>query len=122
MGVKITKKQKRILDFISDFKDKNGISPTYREIAAGLELKSVASVAEHIDNLVALGALKKSGEGEARALEIVDLTFPETTSLFRSRMYTATDEQKEILRKAAIILGIDNIEENELVKEEVKND
>ena len=82
----------------------------------------MASVAEHIDNLVALGALKKSGEGEARALEIVDLTFPETTSLFRSRMYTATEEQKEVLRKAAIILGIDNIEENELVKEEVKND
>ncbi|MBQ2637627.1 hypothetical protein IJG10_00675, partial [Candidatus Saccharibacteria bacterium] len=38
MGIKITKKQKRILDFISDYKDKNGVSPTYREIAAGLEL------------------------------------------------------------------------------------
>ena len=36
MGVKITKKQKRILDFIVDFTDKNGLSPTYREIAAGI--------------------------------------------------------------------------------------
>ena len=117
MGFKITKKQKRLLDFITEYKDKNGISPTYREIAAGLELKSVASVAEHIDNLVALGALKKTGEGEARALEVVDLTFPETTSLFKSRMFTASEEQKEILRKAAAILGIENIED-ELNKEE----
>ncbi|MBQ2637771.1 hypothetical protein IJG10_01430, partial [Candidatus Saccharibacteria bacterium] len=79
--------------------------------AAGLELKSVDSVAEHNDHLVALGALKKSGEGEARALEVVDLTFPETTSLFKARMYTATEEEKAILRKAAFILGIDGIEE-----------
>lgn len=116
--MRVTKKQKRLLDFITDYKDKNGISPTYREIAAGLELKSVASVAEHIDNLVALGALRKSGEGEARSLEVVDLTFPETTSLFQSRMYTANAEQKEILRKAAVILGIENIEEAEENKEE----
>ena len=111
MGIKITKKQKRILDFIVDFKNKYGLSPTYREIAAGLELKSVASVAEHIDHLVALGALKKSDNGEARTLEVVDLTFPETTSLFKARMFTATEEQKEILRKAAVILGVENIEE-----------
>lgn len=118
MGIRITKKQKRLLDFISDFIDKNGISPTYREIAAGLELKSVSSVAEHIDNLVLIGALKKTGGGEARALEVVDLTFPETTSLFKARMYTADENQKEILRKAAVILGIENIEE----ETEVKND
>ena len=111
MGIRITKKQKRILDFIVDFKDKNGISPTYREIAAGVELKSVASVAEHIDNLVAIGALKKMGDGKARVLEVVDLTFPEATGLFKSRMFTATAEEKEILRKAATILGIEGIEE-----------
>ena len=117
MGAKITKKQQRILDFIADFKDKNGISPTYREIAAGLELKSVAGVAEHIDNLVMLGALKRSGVGEARALELVDLSYPETTALFKARMYTANEEQKETLRKAAVILGIENIED---IEEETK--
>ena len=111
MGIRITKKQKRILDFVAEFKDKNGISPTYREIAAGVELKSVASVAEHIDNLVAVGALKKMGEGKARVLEIVDLTFPETTGLFKARMFMATAEEKDILRKAAAILGIEGIEE-----------
>ncbi len=109
MGIKITKKKQRILDFIADYTDKNGVSPTYREIAAGLGLKSVASVAEHIDNLVALGAIKK-GEDSSRLLEVVDLTFPETTALFKSRMYIASEEEKQILRRAAKILGVEGIE------------
>jgi SOS-response transcriptional repressor LexA len=109
MGIRITKKQQRILDFIVDYTDKNGVSPTYREIGAGLGLKSVSSVAEHIDNLVALGAIKK-GEDSSRLLEVVDLTFPETTALFKSRMYVASEEEKQLLRKAAKILGIEGIE------------
>lgn len=112
MGLKLTKKQQRLLDFISDYIDKNNISPTYREIAAGLELKSVSSVAEHIDNLVARGVLKRSGD-HGRVLEVVDLTFPETTALFKSRMYVASEEEKAILRKAAAILGVEGIEVNE---------
>lgn len=112
MGLKLTKKQQRILDFISDYIDKNNISPTYREIAAGLELKSVSSVAEHVDNLVARGVLKRS-EDHGRVLEVVDLTFPETTALFKSRMYVASEEEKTILRKAAAILGVEGIETNE---------
>ena len=109
MGIKITKKQQRILDFIVDYTNKNGISPTYREIGTGLGLKSVASVAEHIDNLVAIGAIKK-GEDSSRLLEVVDLTFPETTALFKTRMYIASEEEKNILRKAATILGVEGIE------------
>lgn len=109
MGIKITKKQQRILDFISDFIEKNGVSPTYREIAEGLELNAVSSVAQHVDHLVALGVIKRSNE-HGRVLEIVDLSFPETTSLFRSRMMTADEKQREILRKAAVILGIEGIE------------
>ena len=112
MGIKITKKQQRILDFITDFTEHNGVSPTYREIAAGLEMKSVSGVAEHIENLVNLGALRKNDEF-GRVLEVVDLTFPETTRLFKARMYSATDNEKEILRKAAAILGVEGIEEDE---------
>ena len=110
MSVKITKKQQRILDFITDYIDKNGVSPTYREIAAGLELKSVASVAEHVDNLVLRGVLRRS-EDHGRVLEVVDLTFPETTALFKNRMTYASDEEKDILRKAANILGVEGIED-----------
>lgn len=106
MGIKLTKKQKRLVDFLGDFIDENGYCPSYREIASGLGLKSVASVAEHIDHLVTLGVLKRS-DNSARSLELVDLSFPETTALFNTRFAVATDPEKEILEKAAKILGID---------------
>lgn len=106
MSVKLTKKQTVLLNFISEFMDTHDYSPSYREICTGLGLKSPASVAEHINNLVAIGALKKH-DGVARSLEVVDLTFPETTNLFKSRFITATEEEKQILQDAASILGID---------------
>ena len=106
MSVKITKKQKLLLNYLSEFLNSHDYSPSYREIAAGLGLKSVASVAEHIDNLVAIGAIRKV-PGAARSLEVVDLSFPETTSLFKSRLLGATEEETKILQKAAEILGIE---------------
>ena len=107
MSVKLTKKQTLVYEFIRDFIAEHNYSPSYRDICSGLGLSSVAGVAEHVDNLVALGALKKS-PGEAHSLEVVDISFPETTELFRAKMAQITDEESlETLRKAAIILGID---------------
>ena len=106
MSIKLTKKQQVLLDFIKEFMNTHDYSPSYREICAGLGLSSTASVAEHINNLVALGALKKN-DGAARSLEIVDLSFPETTALFQSRLITATPEEQKVLTEAAAILGLD---------------
>lgn len=94
------------MDFLEDFLNNHEYSPSYREIAAGLGLRSVASVAEHIDNLVQLGFLKRNA-GSARSLEIVDLTFPETTALFKQRLQYASDSDHDILMQAAEILGLD---------------
>lgn len=63
----LTKKQKRTLDFVSSFIEQRGYSPSYREIANGLKLNSVATVAQHIDSLVAKGLLTK-GNNSARSL------------------------------------------------------
>lgn len=106
MAVKLTKKQKLLIDFLTDYMQAHDCSPSYREIAEGLGLKSVASVAEHIDNLVLLGALKRT-PGASRSLEVVDLSYPETTALFRTRLASVAPEDAEILTKAAHILGID---------------
>ena len=67
---KITKKQKVLLDFIEGFTDNQGFSPSYREIAEALGYKSIATVAEHINNLVALNLIHKN-DGAARSLEVV---------------------------------------------------
>lgn len=106
MGLKLTKKQTLILDFISDFTTARGFSPSYREIMSGLGLSSVSAVAEHIDNLVAKGALKKS-PGTARSLEIIDTTHPATVDLFNARLLSANAEEKTILLQAAELLDLD---------------
>lgn len=67
--MKLTKKQKQLLDFIEGFISGQGYSPTFREIMQALGYKSVSTVAKHIDGLVAQGALIKR-EGKARSLEI----------------------------------------------------
>ncbi len=105
-ATKLTKKQLAVLNFIQDFTDENGTSPTYREIMEGMGLASVSAVAEHVDNLVLKGALKKT-PGEARSLEILDYKHTETVNLIKAKMIDATDEDKAILVKAAEILGLD---------------
>ena len=106
MTTKITKKQQAVLDYLQDYTEENGVSPSYREIMNGLGLSSVSAVAEHIDNLIAKGVLKKN-PGEARSLEILDYKHEETVELIKIRMISATDEEKKILKKAAEILGLE---------------
>ena len=106
MNEKLTKKQKQIIDFISEFTRENNYSPSYREIMAGLGLSSVSAVAEHVENLVEKGALRKT-PGAARSLEVVDLSYPETTELFNRKISNSDSEDEiKILLKAAKILGL----------------
>ncbi len=67
----LTKKQRRTLDYITSFIEQHGYSPSYREIANGLKLNSVATVAQHIDSLVGKGLLQK-GNNSARSLMPVE--------------------------------------------------
>lgn len=65
-----TKKQRELLTFVDNFISGHGYGPSYREIRAGLGYNSVATVALHIDNLVAKGHLRKNNK-RARSLEVV---------------------------------------------------
>lgn len=103
---KITKKQQAVLNYLEDFTEENGYSPSYREIMTGLGLSSVSAVAEHIDNMVAKGILKKV-PGAARSLEVLDFRHTETVELFKTRLEECTEEERAILLKAAEILGLD---------------
>ncbi|MBQ3464652.1 hypothetical protein IJH15_00285 [Candidatus Saccharibacteria bacterium] len=106
MRLKLTKKQLAVLDFLQDFTEENGYSPSYREIMTGLGLSSVSAVAEHIENLVSKGVLKKV-PGAARSLEILDYKHEETVELFKMKLLDCTEEEKAVLTKAADILGLD---------------
>ena len=52
-------KQKEILNYINQKLEKEGQSPSVREIAAAVNLKSTSSVQHHLDNLVKKGLLSK---------------------------------------------------------------
>ena len=109
-AMKITKKQQAVLNFLEDFTEEKGYSPSYREIQAGLGLSSVSAVAEHIDNMVEKGILKKV-PGAARSLEVLDFRHTETVELFRARLLDCTDEERATLLAAAEVLGLDLGEE-----------
>jgi len=55
----ITRRQRQLYDFISDFVQKNGYSPSYDEIRVGLELNSLATVHKHVTNLEKKGLLRR---------------------------------------------------------------
>ena len=81
-----TKKQRALLKFIQDFSIEHEFSPSYREIQHAMGLKSVSAVAEHIDNCVKAGFLKKVPNA-ARTLEVIPLeTHEETQKLFQNKI------------------------------------
>ncbi|MFQ5746022.1 MAG: transcriptional repressor LexA [Gemmatimonadota bacterium] len=65
----LTRRQKEILDFIEGFLDENGYSPSFEEIAAFFDYRSLATVHEHLSNLEAKGYIRKS-YNESRSIEL----------------------------------------------------
>ncbi|KKS31641.1 repressor LexA [candidate division WWE3 bacterium RIFOXYB1_FULL_43_24] len=72
--VTLYKRQKQILDYISQYIQVNGHSPTLQEIADSMDLSSLATVHEHIQALEKKGVIKKY-DGSVRGIEILDRTF-----------------------------------------------
>lgn len=66
----LTPKQKRVLDFITSFLDKNGYSPSLEEISKYLKLRSISTVHHHVDVLEKKGYLSKV-EFKQRSIEPV---------------------------------------------------
>ncbi len=71
MPVTLYRRQKQIVDFIHQYIQSNGHSPTLQEIADAMSLSSLATVHEHIATLVRKGVIKKY-DGSVRGLEIID--------------------------------------------------
>src|SRR5207302_10943313 len=55
----ITRRQRQIYDFISEFVQTHQYSPSYEEIKQGLDLTSLATVHKHISNLEKKGLLTR---------------------------------------------------------------
>ena len=71
MPITLYRRQKQILDFIKQYIDKYGYSPTLGEIAEAIGVSSLATIHEHLQALVAKGVIKKF-EGAVRGIEVMD--------------------------------------------------
>ncbi len=66
----LTRRQKQILDFIREFIETKGYSPSLEEIGRHFNLSSVATVHKHVTNLVRKGLLRRTWN-QNRSLEVV---------------------------------------------------
>lgn len=71
MPVTLYKRQRQIVDFIAQYTQKNGYSPTLKEIADCIGVSSLATVHEHLNALVKKRVLRKF-EGAVRGIELID--------------------------------------------------
>ena len=66
----VTRRQKEVLDYITGFVQRNGYSPSFEEIARGLNLKSLATVHKHITNLQNKGLLQRA-HNRSRSIDVL---------------------------------------------------
>ena len=64
----LTRRQRQVMDFIAGFLQEQGYSPSFQEIADGLELNSLATVHKHIMTLERKGFLKRK-YNQSRSIE-----------------------------------------------------
>ncbi len=74
MAVTLYKRQRQIVDFIAQYVQKNGFSPTLKEIAESIGVSSLATVHEHLQALERKKVIKKH-DGAVRGIELTDRTF-----------------------------------------------
>ena len=65
----LTRRQKEVLDFIAGYQVENGYSPSYEEIARGLNLASIATVHKHISALDKKNYLQRS-HNQSRSIDV----------------------------------------------------
>lgn len=79
MPVTLYKRQKQILDFIRQYIQKNGFSPSLQEIAKAINVSSLATVHEHLASMIKKGVIRRY-HGAVRGIEIVDKKMADLTS------------------------------------------
>jgi repressor LexA len=66
----ITKRQRQVYDYIHNFVQTHGYSPSFEEIGEGLGLSSLATVHKHISNLEKKGLLKRD-YNRSRSIDVL---------------------------------------------------
>jgi len=108
MGTNLTKRQREILDFITEFMEKNDYAPSIREIGDNFNLSSPATIHVHIENLKKKGFLKTS-YNEARSIELVpaEVNWAQAIELPLAGLITAGEPIEAVEQKETIAIPAD---------------
>src|SRR3954465_5844254 len=66
----ITKRQRQMYDFIAQFVEGHGYSPSFEEIGEGMGLNSLATVHKHVTNLEKKGLLTRD-YNRSRSIDLI---------------------------------------------------
>ena len=102
-------KQYHMMNYIAEFIAMHGYGPSYREIMMGCGYSSVATVAEHIQNLIARGHLRKR-DRSARSLEVISI--PEKDKVIIKQV--SETEEKWLVEKVELFFV--ELEASELIE------
>lgn len=97
----LTPRQKEVLDFLVTYTERNGYSPSFEEIAAGLQLASLATVHKHITALEQKGYLKRR-YNESRSIEVS----PDYRTAERERLQGQREGHMEVPLLGRIAAGL----------------
>jgi len=108
MTSNLTKRQRQILDFITDFTNSKGYAPSLREIGEHFKLSSVATIHAHLENLKKKGFIK-TGFNEARSIELVpsEVNWAQAIELPLAGLITAGEPIEAVETKEAIAVPVD---------------
>src|SRR5215471_14602306 len=105
----ITKRQREVYDFIHDFVQQHGYSPSFEEIGTGLNLSSLATVHKHISNLERKGLLKR----DYNRSRSIDLLPPR--GLFRKQQRPMAEFALPLLGRIAAGQPIEAVQQGETI-------
>ena len=70
MALVLYNRERQVLEFITQYVQRNGYAPTLMEIAQGLSVNAASTIHEHVQRLINKGYIKKT-PGVERGIEVV---------------------------------------------------
>lgn len=107
----LTKRQRQMYDFIAEFVQSNGYSPSFEEIGRAMGLSSLATVHKHINNLEAKKLLRRDFN-RSRSIDVLPL--PEGIS-GHGRSVTVSSLELPLVGRIAAGKPIEQVETPETI-------
>ncbi len=105
----ITKRQRQVYDFIANFVQEKGYSPSFEEIGDGMSLNSLATVHKHVSNLETKGLLKRD-YNRSRSIDLLPIK-----GKLRQEMSVSTELRLPLMGRIAAGMPIEAMETPETI-------